>query len=515
MTNSRKVSAALHGVAKRVAQRDSLDWAAKSQLVIDSAHPKQRAAMLDPGRRVSALCSRGAGKTTMVKGRLLLRSMNTIDAACLFVATTRDQAIDIMWDPLKDSLEQLNIRAKFNETRLECRLLDTGARIRLVGADDKRQIEKYRGIPHHEVWVDEAASYPIVLLRNLIHRVIAPRLGDYDGMLGLCGTPGHILNGEFYEATRPGGDRHRPWEDRDKPEFKGWKSWSSHYWNVSDGAPYIQEMANLWREYLIEKEAQGWSDTNSVWLREYMGQWAADDTDHVFRFAQHDADGNDWNIWTPEIDPVTRLAKLPEDIVHPMYVYGMDFGHTDPTALEVFAYSMQDPLKRLFHVYEFVKRGMYLRQIAELLLGPGLDADNPGGVIGATGWPTDFVADPKGLARGYIEELRQVYGVRAELADQAVEDGEYRGHQRRPRRWPHQGDERVHSPRTAAAPPMAYGRQRPGEGRHQASQRCDRLPHLCSACSQAPSIGRHAKLRARNTLALFPPPQRWRRRGGV
>ena len=424
---------ALAPTVARTHKRDSGAWQPKEERLLEQCHPKQRGFVEDPHRRVVALVGRGGGKTSGISARFARRMGGTRKAKCLYVATTRDQAIELMWEPLKNICKELNIPARFHETKLRCEFTDTGSTLRLVGADDKRQIEKYRGMPFHEVWIDEAASYPLKLLEHLIKRIIAPRLGDYNGMLGLVGTPGHVLAGEFYEASRPGSPRNRPYEDRDKPEYANWVSWSLHKWTLADGAPYVPALARLWEEAKIVKEDEGWSDDNPVWLREYCGIWAADDTDHVYRYRIHNEEGQLWNQWDPEIDTVTRLAKFPEGIGEPCFCYGMDFGHTDPTAFNVFAYSMSDPKKRLFHMWGFSKREMFLRQIAEVLIGEDPNDpdetdptkhvkwpnhEKPGGLIGHTGWPHGSVADPKGLARGYIAELNKVYRIPVKLADQ-------------------------------------------------------------------------------------------------
>lgn len=419
------LSIALAPTAARVEKRDSQEWAVKEKQLLDECHPWQLDFVLDPGRRVVARVGRGGGKTTGVCARFVRCMGGTQNARCLYVATTRDQAVELLWEPLKKICDRLNIPAVFNETKLRCKFLDTGSTIRLVGADNKKDIEKYRGIPFHEVWIDEAASYPIKLLEHLIKRIIGPRLGDFGGMLGLVGTPGHTLAGVFYEASRPKSPNNRPWKDRDKPGYENWIRWSLHHWTLEDAAEFVPAMARLWEEALVEKEANGWTDKNPIWLREYMGQWAADDTDHVYRYRIHDEDGNIWNQWDPEIDPVTKFAKLPEDLIDPRFCYGFDFGSSDATAINIFAYSMSDPKKRLFHVYGFSAPKMYLRKIGELLIGKDPDDGTkwpnpaePKGLIGITGWPAGAVADPQGLAGGYVDELREVYKVRIKLANQ-------------------------------------------------------------------------------------------------
>jgi len=63
-------------------------------------------------------------------------------------------AADLLWDPLKDSCERLGIEASWNETRKVCVFKRTGAKLKLVGADDKKEMGKQRGQPFDGVGVD-------------------------------------------------------------------------------------------------------------------------------------------------------------------------------------------------------------------------------------------------------------------------------------------------------------------------------------------------------------------------
>jgi hypothetical protein len=347
--------------------------------------------------------------------------LRTPKAKCLFIATTRGAAEELFWNPWKDMIEQLGIDAKFNETKLHCTFRKNGARIRLVGADDKREIEKLRGLPHHEVGIDEGASYKPQLIDHLLFRILGPRMGDFENStIWIIGTPSHVLSGPFYAATLAGykGDdgllTSRPWEDRELPEFENWERWSAHYWSLQDGAKTVPAMARLWQEALREKEANGWSDENPVWQREYQGRWAADDTQNVFRYRPHEEDGTEHNQWNPKKDP-RGFAELPYEAEW-NYVYGMDMGHSDPFALQVFAWDPHDPKKMLYHVYEFARTKLYAKLIASLLIGEDLDAENPKGVMGKTGWPNGMVADIAGLGGAVLEELASVYGIRVKEA---------------------------------------------------------------------------------------------------
>lgn len=418
MLDQRRYEAHLAETRGRVAARDVTGWAEKERLLLEACHPRQRDFVLDPGRRVAALVARGGGKTTGDRARIVRKLGRIPKAKILFIANTRDQALELMWSPLKELVEKLGIQASFNETTLRCTFRRNGSQVRLVGADDKKQIEKYRGQPHHEVIIDEAASYPAQLLDHLIYRIIGPRLGDYGGCLVMTGTPGHHLSGPFYDVTRPGTERSRPWADREQPEYVDWKNWSFHRWSLLDGAPFVPALERLWAEALVEKANNGWTDQNPVWRREYLAEWAADDTENVFKYRPFLEDGTAWNQWDPpRIAAKGGLAELPAGFKDWQFVYGMDLGASDPYALEVFAFSPTDKAKTLYHVLEFQKRGMYARPIAELLLGEALDHDKPGGVIGATGWPDAMDADADGLGDMLLDELANVYGIRIAKAE--------------------------------------------------------------------------------------------------
>ena len=400
-----------------------IDWRELVDQILSDCHKKQRWFVEDDSIRVCALVARGGGKTTAMRARFVIRMLKTNRARCCFVATSRLQAEEFMWAPLKELCESLGIAATFNESKLKCTFLHNGSTLRLVGADDKKSVDKLRGQPFHEVGIDESASYSDSLFDNMLNRIIIPRLGDFNGTLCCFGTPGKTLRGEFYEMTRSNGDDSRLYESRELEEFAGWEKWSRHHWTMEDGAAEKQVMRNLWSAANRNKRAKGWSDDNPVWRREYLGEWAADDTENIYKYSIYDEDGNLFNRWEPEIDR-NGFAILPEEFSDWRYSYGQDMGHSDPYALQVLAWSPSDTSKKLYHIYEFSAKKMYARKIACLLVGedpedgskwPNLE--NPEGCIGVTGWPDSIVADTAGMGGGVLDELKEVYGVRTIPAD--------------------------------------------------------------------------------------------------
>lgn len=389
------------------AKASALDIEGILAAVNKSLHPKQRLFVDDDARRIAALVGARGGKSTGGRARFLKRMLRTPRARCLFVAPTLGQAKRILWEPFKTMLHRLGIPFESNETDLVLRMLHNGSTLMLGGAATKADIDRYRGIALHEIGIDECTSFRPGLLGNLIDRVLAPRLGDYRGTLWMISTPGHILRGIFYEATRNGSETGTPFEDQDAPP----EGFSTHHWSLQDGAAHVTALANAWAEALETKRRNGWSDDHPVWKREYLGLWAADDTENIFKYRPHDEDGNELNQWDPKLDE-HGVAILPEHLKGKpiLYSYGVDPGIRDPFALVIFAWSPHDPTKTLYHVYEFAKQGMYAERIAELFLGPGHSLDSPKGLVGATGWPAAKTADKQNNLATF-EELANVYGL--------------------------------------------------------------------------------------------------------
>lgn len=388
------------------------DWPRKVQIVADQCHPKQRELVDNEGLRLAAIVGRRGGKTTAVRVRFFRRLLTTPRARCLYIAATRSSAEELMWGPLKDIFERSGFTiggdVSFNETKLKLVVHGNKSQLQLVGADNMRDIEKLRGQYFHEVWIDESGSYPPSLLRNLIERIIAPTLGDYGGTLGLIGTPSHVLAGPFYEVTRPDSEIGQPFGQVEDPN-----GWVTHFWTLEDGAAAgIPAMANAWQAALAEKARNGWSDDHPVWKREWLGLWAADNTENVFKYRPH-LDGKPWNQWDPPKDPRTGFAVLPPG--EWTYVYGMDLGASDLFALEVFAFNPHDAV--LYHVREFGAPKMYAKSIAELLLGRELNHEEMGGLFAATDWPAAIVADTAGLGGAFLAELAEVYGIPIDPAE--------------------------------------------------------------------------------------------------
>lgn len=376
--------------------------------LIEGCHPKQRDAVLDPHYQITVMAPRGGTKTSTALARLFITMGRKKRADCRFIATTKDHAADIIWAKMKRVAERIGIEARFTETGKLCTFPKNGSELKLIGADDAREVDKLRGIALDAVVIDEAASHPAKLLGKLIDEGFGPRLGERDGWCMMIGTPGHILQGIFYDATRPGGPFHRPFAERELAQWAGWEGWSSHHWTLEYAAQHVAAAKKLWAAALRKKREKGWSDHHPIWLREYMAIWAADDTENIFRYRPHLDDGAPWNQWDPPRVGPHRVAQWPEERDDWMWALAYDKGFADNFAVNALGFSPTDPHKRILHLFCVEKPGVYAKVLAELLLGDALDHKKPGGLFGQLGWPVGIVGDTD---ESFLAEMRNVYGV--------------------------------------------------------------------------------------------------------
>lgn len=449
---------------KRIGRAASVGdpWAARiREAIFADYHPWQREAASDPALLWSVLTGRGGGKTTLFKGRYLVEMVETTQGKFIYACPTLGMAIDLLWEPLKQMCTKLGImdECEWKEAPREggkiLTIKRTGSRLKLFGADDKKQINLCRGQGFNGVGCDEVGFWPSPeLVGEFVEQVIEPRIGERNGWIGLASSPGKVPRGYFHKVTADGSPDHRPYSKR--ADFKEWGNWSSHAWNLRDVAELpdaeyrYPALVALRRSHLVIKQNRQWSDENPVWMREYEGRWAADNTTTVFRF---DAVKN---LWAPQrFDPLTKtwltgalptvdglillaraIAALP--VGHEWHFVlaadkgaprvdknqAGDLGKTragDPYAFNVFAFAPSSPDHIIFHAYFLERTGMYARTIAQLLLGPDETSptgckshDKPGGIFGLIGWPDGMVMDAD---QALLEELANVYGLRFEKAE--------------------------------------------------------------------------------------------------
>lgn len=358
----------------------------------------------DPYRFRTVLCARRSGKSYMGAALLVDTCLAKPESSVVYITLTRGSAKRILWSHLHRLNDTLGLGGEFNNTELTCRF-PNGSLLQLAGAETNADIEKFRGVPFHLVVIDECKSFPTQLLDELIEDVLTPCLADYKGHLVLMGTPGAILTGRFFAATGPeaalvtvkDGSRFalaRPYALKDDPRYADVAfEWSTHTWTLKDNV----KNPHLWTEALLQKRRNGWADDDPIWLREWLGQWVADNGAFVLRY---NAERNGWTP-NPEWSDTFGLDPAHEW----QFVLGMDLGYDDDFDVEVWAWS--ETCRDMFHVEGFNAPRLEVRDIAAKV----------GELQAKYGEFVAMVGDRGGLGKMILATLDSQYGLHIEAAD--------------------------------------------------------------------------------------------------
>lgn len=335
---------------------------------------KQLALLQDESRRKLACCSRRAGKTH-VAGRLLVdRAHRNPGQKCMYLAITKGHARRLCWPVLHELNVRFGLGIAFNETTLTASF-PNGSVVWLSGADNIREVEKYRGEKFCAVIVDEAASFGEEI-GYLVNDVLYMALADLDGELILMGTPSASCSGLFFEEFT---------SDR--------SSWSKHHWTVVDNPEFPRWSGKPnWRELAARfvddtRMMHGWDHNNATYQREMLGRWVRDTNSLVYPF------NDSLNLYgqRPHASQWTTII-------------GVDLGFDDATAFEVVAFSGEHPA--LYEVDHYRRSGMNVTEIA-----------NKARELCDRWSPISVQMDTGGLGKTIAEEIRQRHAIPVEAAE--------------------------------------------------------------------------------------------------
>jgi hypothetical protein len=377
-----------------------------------SLFPQQLNVLNDPSRRKSALCPRRAGKSWTAMSYAFDECLAHDRAKVVIVTLTLKSAKNIYWNEIKDFARKFGVSIEMyvNDMRID---FANGSQIIMIGAESMAQIEKLRGGKYHLVIIDEAKSYPPLVLKELITDVVRPALLDYRGTLLMIGTPGNILSGPFFESTFPGckveGSNddgklysrdyydHEPYW-RNNPEKR--PMWSRHHWTLQDNVTQPHQ----WEDALMDKEDSGWSDDHPSWQREYLGRWVASESAYVYSYANLLHTKPEAVVWEPDYVNGNQFGLPLDQEWH--YLLGLDLGWEDDFAAVLGAYNPHDGV--LYHVWEYKDNHQDVDQVARHIHSA---IELAGGQI------DKIVADAGGLGKMVVETLNRRYGLNIEAAE--------------------------------------------------------------------------------------------------
>jgi len=283
----------------------------KARQIYSSLFEEQKDVAECEERKVAILTSRRAGKSWTICCIMVMQCLIFPNSRCLYLALTRENIKRIAWEILQKLDKEYELNITFNKVSLTA-VFSNGSSIECGGAKGtQEEAERYLGAAFNIVAIDEAGSFSFPLLKYLIDSVLIPTLIDArpQGKLYLTGTPRSVMKGIFYDATT-----------KDIP------GWSRFAWNTSRN-PYTS------RQYLEEiqelKAINPHVEEDPWFKREYLGQWAVEETELVYRF-------------NPNINVINELPKQ-ISINNYAYIAGVDIGWNDDCAFVVGCYIKNDP----------------------------------------------------------------------------------------------------------------------------------------------------------------------------
>jgi hypothetical protein len=297
----------------------------------------QRQILFSMAKYLFLMAGRRGGKTEGICSWFADEFAENPASRCLYIALTTTTAMALMWQPMMDKLETLGIKIK-SHNRVEGILTtDADGVMKFGGNTTQDEREKNRGPYWDRVAIDECQSQK--KLRYLVESIISPTLIDKAGQLACCGTGPRVRGTEWEE-----------W-------FLGAKADGSPVypdalrlnWNLTQN-PFIPDHENQLATIRKEKNL---SETDPLYIREYLGRIAYDDDALVLRLSPDNAFTDDVLAAWIASQPVTDVR----------FSGGLDFGFEDADALAIVAYSITKPER--FLVYEWKANRKGTAEIAE------------------------------------------------------------------------------------------------------------------------------------------------------
>lgn len=328
---------------------------------------EQRAWVRDVSPFAVACTTRRSGKTFGDGTALLETALGEPNITCIYAAQTRGVAEELMWRHLKMENEAYALGGVTNESRLILTLRN-GSRIRLGGAKDRKEADKFRGVSKVKLAiVDEAQNFRSSVLSYLIDDILEPAMLDVNGRMRLSGTPGPLAAGYFHDAC------HNPNIPR-------------YFWTLHENKHLGMEPHVFLKRI---RDRRNITEADPTYQREYLGRWVRDENVLVFRYC-----------------PSAEYEELPTGAKPWNYCIGVDLGFEDRDAIAVGGWRTGERTVYLIEEHQAPKQTItkLAEQVAPLV---------------AKYKPRKSVWDFGGLGKKIAEEVRSRWPMPVEAADKA------------------------------------------------------------------------------------------------
>ena len=178
----------------RLRQQKEQDLRLKGENLQRSLFESQLGFISDGRKKKLARCSRRAGKTHLAAVGLLSAAIATPGIMCPYITLSIKNARRILWSTLGEMDRGFGLDLEFRQNDLTVKL-PNGSSIVLGGAQDKDEVDKWRGPKYSLCVIDEGQSMRSSILSTLIEDVLEPATLDLDGSIWMFGTPNASSSG--------------------------------------------------------------------------------------------------------------------------------------------------------------------------------------------------------------------------------------------------------------------------------------------------------------------------------
>lgn len=221
-------------------------------------HPKQRDVFECDAPAMNVLGGRQGGKTFVDIGWLFEGAFEKPGSLNVYFALTRPSAMRIAWPEVMAWAKLLELDADaLSEHSLTVRL-PNGSTIVLVGTDDQRTIETWRGVKANRVVIDEMGAQPNSFIEYFV-ALLWPTLIKNRGRMLRSGNPGLVKFGYWFDQT---GDQRRP----GAPLFH-WTAWDNPALGTTEDVDAFVD--TFLHDAKLDRES-------ATFLREWKAQWVDD-----------------------------------------------------------------------------------------------------------------------------------------------------------------------------------------------------------------------------------------------
>jgi hypothetical protein len=285
------------------------------------------------------MAGRRGGKTDTAARWLVEPLVTTDNALCLYMGLTLTKAMEQIWDNVERLVTEMGFTIAEKRRTDGMVRLSNGSIFQVVGNSSVDERSKQRGFKWHKVAIDECQSQKALV--QLHDEIFGPTLLDYSGSLMFLGT-GPRVRGTYWEEL---------WTDLRSDGSRIGRGAFRLNWNAGDN-PFIPDHANVLKKV---REEHGWTESNSTYIREYLGQIAYDDDALVWRLSSAS--------YFDEPELAAWIAGQPVTDVR--FTAGLDYGFEDADGFAIICYSTSRP--ELFLVHEYKARRSGVQELADAI----------------------------------------------------------------------------------------------------------------------------------------------------